>query len=177
MAVWHRWAFRFFERFRYRRSFFRQAARLGASDTWPENFLGLVQSLDTPFRLAGFMEENLHEQGQVRMFDVPKPAIITWQQKGGNSADWARFALEVLVHHGYEAFLFTALRRNRLEAQIVCIVKDPASDGWFHLSNLGMFGVYPDWDALASDLFADWGIRFVRDIDLRLVEEAARAAA
>src|SRR5690625_590938 len=86
MAVWHRWAFRFFERFRYRRSFFRQAARLGASDTWPENFLGLVQSLDTPFRLAGFMEEKLHEQSKVRIFEVTKSSIIKLLKTGSNIA-------------------------------------------------------------------------------------------
>lgn len=174
MAVWCRLAFRLFERYGYRRAFLRRAAQRATPDAWPESFRGVVQSMDTPFRLAGFMEENLLERGQTRLFDVPQPAIVTWQEGGGNSADWARFALEVFAWHDYEAYLFTLLHAKRCDAQMVCVVHEPSAGGWFHLSPLGIFGIYEDWEELADDLFADWGIRFVRDVDMRLVEERVR---
>ena len=98
---------------------------------WPESFQGVVRSMDTPFRLAGFMEENLLERGQTRLFDVPQPAVVTWQEGGGNSADWAQFALEVLAWHGYEAYLFTVLHARRCEAQMVCVVKEPGQEVGF----------------------------------------------
>ena len=36
--------------------------------------------------------------------------------------------------------------------------------------------MYEDWEALADDLFADWGMRFVRDVYMRLVDERVRQA-
>ncbi len=174
MAIGCRAAFRLFQRYGYRRAYLRRAGRQGAPDAWPESFQGLVRSMDTPFRLAGFMEENLFERSQTRLFDVPQPAVVTWREGGGNSADWAQFALEVLAWHGYETYLFTVLHARRCEAQTVCVVKDPGSAGWFHLSPLGIFGLYEDWEALADDLLAEWGMRFVRDVYMRLVDERVR---
>lgn len=166
------WMLRLFERYGYRRAFERERRRRGAAGPWPAHFAARVSSLDTPIRLAGFMEEELRELGELRLFDVPKPAVATWEAGGGNSADWARFAQEVLSWHGAEALLFTVAKEAPLRVQVACAVRDEDTGGWWHLSNLGLFGLYADWEEVADDLLPGWQVRFVRDRDLNLVEEA-----
>lgn len=170
------WSMRTFERYAFHRLYARQARRLAADGDWPPAFAALASSLDTPIRLAGFMEETLREQGELRLFDVPKPAVVTWREGGGHAADWARFAQEVLVRHGYQAVYLTLTKASPLLLQVVSAVYDPASQGWFHLSNLGLFGLYGDWDELSDDLLPDWEHRFVRDDAMRLVEEVRATA-
>lgn len=112
--------------------------------------------------------------GELRLFDVPLPGVITWARGGGNAADYARLAQELLAPKGYEAVLLTVLRRYSIQGQVVCVVRSDADEGWFHLSNQGVFGVYPDWDSVALDLFSDWEYWLARRFDLQLARTKRR---
>lgn len=169
MSAIHRRAWELFERYAYRSAFRRQERRLQAEmDRHLERFRQVTAGIDTPWRAGAFLEEHLREVGELRLFDVPLPGVVTWARGAGNAADYARLAQELLAPKGYEAVLLTVLRRRSIQGQVVCVVQSEEEGGWFHLSNQGMFGVYRDWDSVALDLFADWDFWLARGFDLRI---------
>lgn len=159
-----------FERFLFARSYARKAQE-GRRRWRPEmgRFADVRASLDTPWRVAAFMEGELREEGPMRAFQVPRPAEVTWQRACGHAGDYARFAQEILHHHGYETRYILLLRSRPLRGHVVCAVRDPNSQGWFHLSTHGLFGLYAELDELFEDVQPMWELVSERDVELNLV--------
>ena len=66
-----------------------------------EEFLAVIESLDTPHKIVNYMEENF--TSKIHPHYAPNPYIF-WQLKEGDCNDFATFATFVAHYHGYEVY-------------------------------------------------------------------------
>lgn len=154
-----------------------------------------IEELDTPWRLASWIDAHLMESRQARWIDPPQPAEMTWARREGGPADYAAFALAVMAAHNIPARLVTvmapplgpkgtlrpsdmiddplalsAVREPHLwQGHVVCAIQDEETGGWFHVSNWGLFGVFADMDEVAADVSPRWGAYVMRDPSFHLI--------
>lgn len=154
-----------------------------------------IEELDTPWRLASWMDAHLTESPRARWLDPPAPPEMTWARREGGPADFAAFAVAAMTAHHIPARFVTvmapplgrhrtlrpsdmiddplapeAVREPHLwHGHVVCAIQDQETGGWFHLSNWGMFGVFAHLDELAADVSPRWGAYVMRDPSFRLL--------
>jgi len=74
-------------------------------------FLSMVEDLDTPEKICGYMEENFTYK--YHGFYAPDPYTL-WKLKEGDCNDFATFAVFIADWHGYETYQIQIFFKNNL---------------------------------------------------------------
>lgn len=167
-------AIKTFERYLFHRIYQGQAKKV--TEESREALKLAAGGLDTPWRVAAYIEAHLNEGPNLKPFRVPEAPEKVWAQKSGNAADYARLAQKMLSLNGRGAWFVTVYSRTEPLPQAVCAVREEGEEGWHHISNLGMFGMYISLEEVAHDLFADWWLMVVRNDAMEIADWQERKA-
>lgn len=160
------WLVRGFERFVFARRYHERAAahRREHPNAW-EALARALTGLDTPWRVASFLEASLGETTPYRLFDVPRPPAQSFSEGVGNDADYAALALIAFATNGREAYWVSAYGSFEAAPASFCAMKEE-DGGWHQISSAGLFGGYARLEEIVDDVVDRRALLVVRDAQM-----------
>ena len=121
----------------------------------PETFETTVRRLDTPEKLADWMDNKIILVSKYGAFPGPQQVQETFRTKRGNCADVAALAFHVLAVHGYGPHIMTIQVSSDIRMNhALCVFFQ--NGGLYALDNGKLRGPYRNLETIASNHHQDW---------------------
>ena len=131
-------------------------------------FIKVVEQLDTPEKIANYMQENYTYQ--VHNFYAPDPYTL-WQIKEGDCNDFATFGMFVANYHGYETWKIIIVFENTIISHCIAVYQE---DTLSMTTNRYYHAGFNFFEEIVNIYYGKWSKYYVYDYDGNLVEKGER---